>query len=111
MNKTLHEIRHIERLTRSLHSLLVDLGAPVSLKVCCGTVAAGLALLSDTSILPPGYRFGRPWCTSAAIYFLAGRGFIFDPSLALEALWRLEERHIIDRRRMHWAEAGEAVPA
>ncbi|MBX3595065.1 hypothetical protein [Sphingomonas sp.] len=108
MNKTLHELRHIERLSRSLYSILGDeLGAPVPLKVCCATVAAGLALQQDRRILPKGYWFGLPWNTNAALYFLAGRGFVFDPPLALEALERLEERHIIDRRRMRWVSRDE----
>lgn len=100
MNKTLHELRHVERMTRSLHSILShELGASVPIKVCCATIAAGYGIQKDRRILPKGYWFGRPWSTTAALNFLAGRGFVFDPPLAFEALRRLEERHIIDQRR------------
>jgi hypothetical protein len=100
-NLVLHEPRHIERLARSLHSILKDeLGASVPLKVCCGTVVQGLALTRSCGRATKPFEFGRPWSTTAALGFLAGRGFVFDPRLALEALSRVERRHVVDRRRL-----------
>lgn len=111
MNKTLHELRHIERLTHSLHHILnEELDVAISLDVCCRTVAAGLSLQRDRRILPPGYRLGLPWSTAAALQFLAGRGFFFNPRMALEALTRLEDRHIVDRRRCRVIREEEPVP-
>jgi hypothetical protein len=43
---------------------------------------------------------GYPWSTSAALKFLGGLGYIADPRLALRIIQSLEQRHIVDRRRI-----------
>lgn len=100
-NRTIIEVRHVERLTHSLHRILeTELGVRMPLRVCLGTVAAGHAIRHDLNADRGHFLVGRPWCPTAALNFLAGRGFIFDPRTASEALNRLERRHIVDRRRL-----------
>ena len=96
---TYHSIHHIERLTRSLHDIFTtEMGRPVSLETCCAAVSRGLTLSGEASHAPMTY-IGLPWCTTPALLYLAGLGHVFEPRLVLQALQRLERRHIIDTRR------------
>ena len=99
--RMIFDARHVARLTLSLHSILGrELATPISLKVCCGAIAAGHTLRLLKRGESANVIDGLPWSTKAALDFLAGRGFVFDPRIAFEALSRVEARHIIDRRRV-----------
>lgn len=99
-NVTIYEIRHIERLTLTLHNILTnDYATPVSIERCCATVAAGLALNKRRRGAAEDYWEGRPWSSSAAFAHLGGLGYVSVASIALEALNELERRCIIYRVR------------
>jgi hypothetical protein len=98
----------VERLSKALQQILtVEFRRPIDLRACCATVAVGTAL-SRHVVGDDVFYMGMPWSTSAALKHLAGRGFVFSPREALAALYRLEAKHIIDRRRLEYQDRRQA---
>jgi len=99
--KTLFDIAHLRRLTHALQDILKDTyGIALPEVICCRVVNAGYALrMRKTS--EANYYLVRPWPTMSALGVLAGKGYLFDPRIAFAAISQLEERHIVDRRRMN----------
>lgn len=97
---TIYQIAHIQRLAQGLQQILeIDFRRPLPLRICCAAVIAGSAISQHRTSAGLVYM-GRPWSTAGALKHLAGCGYVFDPREALQALNRLVDRHIIDRRRL-----------
>lgn len=62
-------------------------------------IVCGLGLRGKCGNIERTY-VGLPWSSSAALYHLAGLGHVFNPRVALEAIKRLEQCHVIDKRRI-----------
>ena len=86
MISTLYNAAHIERLTSSLHQIMeVELQHSLPLRICMRVVCAGIGQFRKGDAIPDTYC-GHPWSTTYALYCLAGKGYLFDPRSALEAI-------------------------
>lgn len=98
------ELKFLERLTCALHGIFNhELHRPVSMELCCRTVIAAMSIHRYEGLQVTGHYLGRPWSTKRAITFLAGMGHVFEPRLVYEAVRRIEDRYIIDTRRMEYS--------
>ncbi len=103
-NPTIVELRFVERITLALFQILnYELKCQVSMALCCRTVIAAMSLRRSSDAGRTDHYIGLPWSTSNAIKFLAGMGYVFDPRLVFEAMRRIEDRYIVDTRRLQYA--------
>lgn len=99
--KTIWTIDHIGMLATALWRILCEeLATPVRIETCVATVAKGLDLHPEPVDVPglKPRRMGRAWSSEAAFHQLAGLGYVFDARTAMEAIARLEARHVLWKR-------------
>jgi hypothetical protein len=99
---TIYQTANLERLARELQRVLVDgMDRFLHLKHCAATVSAALSI--SRSVTDDGVIYvGRSWSTARALRYFAGMGYVFCPRDAFQAVTRLENTFMIDRRRMKW---------